>query len=50
MPRDKLHQRYLCHAAGWFSFRENIMRGYVRLRAEAEGINLDRHHNTAGIE
>lgn len=62
MPRDKLNQRYLSlrkethgrivtgHGAGWFSFRENIMRGYVRLRAEAEGINLGRHHNTAGME
>lgn len=61
MPRDKLNQRYLSlrkdthgrivagHGAGWFSFRENIMRGYVRLRAEAEGINLGRHHNTAGM-
>ena len=62
MPRDRLNQRYLSlrkdtharivagHGSGWFSFRESIMRGYVRLRAEAEGINLGRHHNTAGME
>ena len=62
MPRDKLNQRYLSlrkeshgrivagYGSGWFSFRENIMRGYVRLRAEAGGVNLGRHHNTAGME
>jgi hypothetical protein len=26
--------------AGWYEFRENIVRGYVRLRAEKEGIQL----------
>jgi hypothetical protein len=26
--------------AGWYEFRENIVRGYVRLRAENEGIQL----------
>lgn len=26
--------------AGWYEFRENIVRGYVRLRAENEGIRL----------
>lgn len=26
--------------AGWYEFRENIVRGYVRLRAENEGIHL----------
>lgn len=26
--------------SGWFGFRENIMRGYVRLRAEKAGIEL----------
>ena len=28
------------HGAGWFSFRENIMRGHVRLRAEERGISI----------
>ena len=27
--------------AGWYEFKENIVRGYVRLRAEKEGIHLD---------
>lgn len=26
--------------AGWYEFRENIVRGYVRLRAEKEGVHL----------
>lgn len=30
------------YGAGWFSFRETIMRGYVRLVAEDQGINLAR--------
>ena len=28
--------------AGWFGFRENILRGYVRLKAEHEGVILGR--------
>ncbi|RQH16004.1 ATP-binding protein [Bradyrhizobium sp. RP6] len=60
LSREQLNQRYLAmrkdsHArivagfgSGWFAFRENIMRGYVRLRAEAQGIDLGRHENTAG--
>jgi len=55
LPREKLNQRYLSlrkethgrivvgHGAGWFSFREAIMRGYVRLKAEDNGIDLGRH-------
>ena len=61
LEREQLNQRYLSmrkdthgcivagYGSGWFAFRENIMRGYVRLRAEAEGINLGRHENTAGM-
>lgn len=30
----------LNHKAGWFSFRENVFRGYVRLVAEQRGIEL----------
>ena len=26
---------------GWYSFNENVVRGYVRLRAEQEGVSLD---------
>lgn len=26
--------------AGWYEFRENIVRGYVRLRAESEGVQI----------
>ena len=29
---------------GWYEFRENILRGYVRLRAEKEGIELGSDH------
>lgn len=31
------------YGAGWFGFRENILRGYVRLVAEREGIALGAH-------
>jgi Cdc6-like AAA superfamily ATPase len=33
--------------SGWFGFRENIMRGYVRLRAEKGGIELGRDGSMA---
>ena len=29
-------------SAGWYQFRENVVRGYVRLRAEQSGVQLDR--------
>lgn len=29
-------------SAGWYQFRENVVRGYVRLRAEHAGVQLDR--------
>jgi hypothetical protein len=62
LRREQLNQRYLSlkkeshshivagYGSGWFAFRENIMRGYVRMRAEADGINLGRHEDTAGLE
>lgn len=28
------------HGAGWFSFKESVLRGYVRLKAEADGVEL----------
>lgn len=61
LTRERLNQRYLSlrkeshgrvvvgFGSGWFSFRENIMRGFVRLRAASQGIDLGRHHNTAGM-
>ncbi|MAM09820.1 MAG: hypothetical protein CML23_05050 [Rhizobiaceae bacterium] len=55
LPRDRFNQRLLAlrkeghgsvvmgYGSGWFGFRENILRGYVRLRAEQAGIELGRH-------
>jgi hypothetical protein len=34
--------------AGWYEFRENRMRGYVRLVAQREGISLEPEHFLAG--
>jgi hypothetical protein len=54
LGRDVFNQRLLTlrneghgyivvgHGSGWFSFRENIMRGYVRLRAEEKGVSIGR--------
>jgi len=54
LEREKFNQRLLSlrtenhgnvlvgHGAGWFSFRENILRGYVRLVAENKGVRLAR--------
>lgn len=33
------------HGAGWFSFRENVHRGYVRLVAEQRGLQLAKDHH-----
>jgi Cdc6-like AAA superfamily ATPase len=35
-------------AAGWYEFRENRLRGYVRLVAEREGVQLEPEHYLAG--
>ncbi|MBZ9938471.1 ATP-binding protein [Mesorhizobium sp. BR1-1-16] len=52
ISKEKLNQRLLSlrkashghivvgYGAGWFGFRENIMRGYVRLDAESNGVQL----------
>lgn len=52
LSREKLNSRLLTlrtdshanvlvgHGSGWFSFRENVVRGYVRLKAESEGMEL----------
>ena len=34
--------------AGWYEFRENRMRGYVRLVAQREGISLEPEHFLGG--
>ncbi len=56
LPREKLNARLLSlkteahgrivvgYGSGWFGFRENIVRGYVRLRAENEGVKLGLDH------
>lgn len=28
------------HGSGWYSFRENVVRGYVRMKAESDGVAL----------
>lgn len=39
--REDSHANILIgHGSGWFSFRENVMRGYVRLKAETSGVGL----------
>jgi hypothetical protein len=52
MDREKLNARLLTlrsdahgnivrgFGSGYFAFRENVLRGYVRLKAETEGIEL----------
>lgn len=41
--RSESHGNVLSgHGAGWFSYRENILRGYVRLIAEDGGVKLAR--------
>jgi hypothetical protein len=56
MQRDKFTQRInalkrpahgsilLGSRQGWYEFREPVMRGYVRLRAEAQGVELGADH------
>ncbi len=34
--------------AGWYEFRENRLRGYVRLMAEREGVMLEPEHHLGG--
>lgn len=56
LSRDKFNQRmnalkkpthgsvFKATRQGWYEFRENILRGYVRLRAEEQGVQLDIDH------
>ncbi|MER9849607.1 ATP-binding protein [Mesorhizobium sp. M0106] len=59
LTREKFNQRLLAlrkdghggvlvgYGSGWFGFRENILRGYVRLRAENSGVELGKDHAMA---
>lgn len=39
--RENSHGKILVgHGSGWFSFRANVLRGYIRLKAEVEGVCL----------
>lgn len=39
--KDERHEKIVIgHGAGWFSMRENVMRGYVRMLAEHRGVQL----------
>lgn len=44
LKREAHGQILVPKGAGWYEFRENILRGYVRLRAEKEGIELGSDH------
>lgn len=44
LRKDSHGEALINHGSGWFSFRENIMRGYVRLVAETKGVRLAREH------
>jgi hypothetical protein len=52
LPREKFNQRMGMmkktvlkgSRQGWYEFQENILRGYVRLRAEEQGVTLDADH------
>ncbi len=41
-------QILIANRQGWYGFRENIVRGYVRLRAEQSGIQIGVDHILAG--
>ena len=59
LPRDKFNQRLnslkrpahgevlIGSRQGWYRFRESMLRGYARLRAEQEGIELMLDHPLA---
>ena len=56
LPRDRFNQRMnslkgasfgailKANRQGWYAFTENVVRGYVRLRAEEKGLELDADH------
>jgi len=56
LPKKKFYERLrqlktdsfgavlISHRQGWYQFRESMMRGYVRLRAEEKGIELPHDH------
>jgi hypothetical protein len=44
LKRDAHGRILIGTRAGWYEFRENIVRGYVRLRAEEAGVPLEVDH------
>ena len=43
------HGRVLiANRQGWYGFRENMLRGYVRLRAERAGVSIGLDHILEG--
>ena len=58
LPKDQFYQRLnslkkpthgsilVGNRQGWYGFRENIVRGYVRLRAERAGVQIGVDHIT----
>jgi Ribonuclease G/E len=61
LPKEQFYQRLnalkrpahggivLGNRQGWYGFKENIVRGYVRLRAEREGVRIGVDHITEGV-
>lgn len=60
LSREKFNQRMnalkqpsagailIATRTGWYSFNENMVRGYVRLRAEQQGVELEPDHPLLG--
>ena len=50
MPSNRMGTGRILKAnrAGWYEFTENIVRGYVRLRAQEKGIELEVDHQLLG--
>jgi uncharacterized protein len=44
LQSDRHGQILVAKGAGWYEFRENVVRGYVRMRAEQHGITVGRDH------
>lgn len=48
MKRPGHGQILIANRQGWYGFRENIVRGYVRLRAEQAGLKIGVDHILSG--
>ncbi len=45
--RSEAYDKILCgNSKGWYEFSEKMMRGYARLRAEQQGVELGADHPT----